>query len=86
MKDRKKEFIDNNLTRCEEDCDFFDYDYNLSKAICLCKVKTNATFKISGIEIDKDRLYKSYRNFKNINNIANIKVLKCFNLLFRDKS
>ena len=41
LSDRKKDFIKNNLTVCEEDCDFSDYDYSNGKAICSCKVKTN---------------------------------------------
>ena len=83
FQDRIKEFIEKNLTKCEEDCDLKGYDYDLGKAICSCKVNTNSTFKISGIEIDKDRLYDSFSNFKNIRNIANIRVLKCINMIFR---
>ena len=79
LADRKKEFIDNNLTVCEEDCDFVDYDHDTGKAICSCKVKTNSTTKIGDIVIDKDKLYNSFTNFKNI---ANINVLKCYRLIF----
>ena len=39
LSDRKKDFIDNNLTVCEEDCNFVRYDYTLGKAVCSCKVK-----------------------------------------------
>ena len=80
MADRKKEFIENNLTLCEEICDFVDFDYFLEKAICSCRVKTNSTFKIRGIEIDTQKLYESFTDFKNI---ANIKVLNCYKLIFR---
>ena len=77
--DRKKEFIDKNLTLCEENCLFVDYDYSLNKSICSCEVKTNSTFKIRGIEIDTQKLKNSFTDFKNI---ANIKVLKCHKLIF----
>ena len=80
LADRKKEFIENNLTLCEENCDFVDFDYFLEKAICSCRVKTNSTFKIRGIEIDTQKLYESFTDFKNI---ANIKVLNCYKLIFR---
>ena len=30
LNDRKNDFIDNNLTLCEEDCDLEDYDYNIN--------------------------------------------------------
>ena len=79
LKDRKKYFVDNNLTVCEEDCDFTNYNSSSEKATCSCKIKTDSTFKISDIVIDKDKLLKSFTDFKNI---ANIKVLKCNYLIF----
>ena len=54
LSDRKKNFIDNNLTVCEEDCEFSDYDTDIGKAICSCNVKTNSTATIMGVTIDKD--------------------------------
>ena len=80
LSDRKKDFIKNNLTVCEEDCDFSEYDYSYGKAICSCKVKTNSTVKVMGIDINKDKLYESFTNIKNI---ANINVLKCYKLIFK---
>ena len=80
LADRKKEFVNNDLTVCEEDCDFVDYDYNIGKAGCSCKVKTESTTKIGDIVIDKDKLYNSFTDYKNI---ANIKVLKCYKLIFK---
>ena len=79
LADRKKNFVNNNLTVCEEDCDFISYDYEMEKALCSCKVKTNSSMKISGIVIDKDKLLNSFTNFKNI---ANVKVIKCHELIF----
>ena len=80
LSDRKQEFINNNLTLCEEDCDFIDYDKISGKAICSCKFKTNSTFKIRGLEIDVEKLYDKFTDF---NNIANVKVLKCYKLIFK---
>ena len=77
--DRKKEYFEKNLISCEEDCTFNDYDYILERVICSCKVKTNSTIKIAGIEIDKERLFNSFTNVKNI---ANHKVLQCYRLIF----
>ena len=80
LSDRKKDFIKNNLIVCEEDCYFSKYDYSNGKAICSCKVKTNSTAKVMGVDINKDKLYESFTNIKNI---ANINVLKCYKLIFR---
>ena len=79
LTDRKKNFVNNNLTVCEEDCDFISYDYEMKKAVCSCKVKTNSSMKISGNSIDIDKLLNSFTNFKNI---ANVKILKCYRLIF----
>ena len=79
LSDRKKEFINNNLTVCEEDCDFSEYNYTTGKAMCSCKVKTKSTAKVAGVSIDKNKLYE---NFIDIKNIVNINVLKCYKLIF----
>ena len=39
LQDRRDEFIDNNLTVCEEDCIFTEYDDINKKAICSCIIK-----------------------------------------------
>ena len=80
MADRKKNFINNNLTVCEEDCEFTSYDNVLGKAQCSCNVKTSANTKIGDVKIDKDKLFKSFIDFKNI---GNIKVLKCYKAIFK---
>ena len=78
MKDRQNDFINNNISLCEEDCDFTEYDDIRKKALCSCFTKMKLPL-ISEIKIDKEKLYY---NFKNIKNIGNFKMLKCFNLLF----
>ena len=78
LKDRQKEFVDNSMSICEEDCDFIDYDNTTKKAICSCYTKIELPL-ISDIKVDKNKLLD---NFKNINNIANFKMLNCLNLFF----
>ena len=79
LEDRKREFINNNLTTCEEDCDFIDYNSSIGKAVCSCFVNTNDSFKIGDLVIDTKKLYK---RFTNIKSITNINVLKCYNKVF----
>ena len=74
IKDRKDEFITNNMTLCEENCDLIDYDYNNKKAKCSCIIKLSLPL-IEDIKIDTDELYK---RFIDINYLANIKMIKCF--------
>ena len=80
LSDRKFNFVNNNLTVCEEDCDFNGYNYTTRKAICSCSVKMNSTTKIGDIAFEKNKLFDSFTNFKNI---ANINVLKCYKLIFK---
>ena len=78
LDDRKKEFVDNNMTLCEEDCDFNGYDRDTKKALCSCQIKVKLPL-ISEISIDKEQLYK---NFMNIKNILNFNIMKCYKVLF----
>ena len=81
LKDRQKDFANNNLSVCEEDCVFSEYDPKIQKALCSCFTKIKLPL-ISEIKIDKDKMLS---NFKNIKNIANVEMLKCYNLLYDKK-
>ena len=78
LKDRRKDFIDNNLSICEEDCQLADYNENTKSAKCTCPTKIKLPI-ISEVKIDKQRFLK---NFIDIKNTINIKLLKCIYLLF----
>ena len=77
LKDRKKEFLEGNKTICQDDCDFYEYNYSTKKANCSCNVKKIST-SFSNITINTGKLFK---NFKDIRNIANIKILVCYRTL-----
>ena len=78
LTDRKNEFIENNMTLCEETCEYKGYNTNTKKADCECPIKINL-FKISQINVDKDKLYDK---FKDIKNIMNLNLMKCYKLIF----
>ena len=42
--DRKKEYIDNNLSLCENNCNYKKYDQDYKQSICDCKVKNNMVY------------------------------------------
>ena len=79
LKDRRNEFIDNNL--CEKNCEYKRYDFNSKKAVCDCPVKNNIPL-LSEIVIDKDKLLT---NFKDIKSLMNLDVMKCYKTLFDKK-
>ena len=75
--DRQNEFVENNRSLCEENCNFKGYDEKTGSVKCSCQVKSTLN-TISQIKVDKNKLYK----FMNIKNIINFKVMKCFKLFF----
>ena len=79
LKDRKKEFIEENKTVCQDDCDFSEYDYNTQKAKCSCKVKESSSSSLADMKIKKTKLFE---NFIDIKNIANLNLLVCYKELF----
>ena len=67
LSDRKKEFVDNNMTLCEEICDFIKYDFETGKAICSCKMKNNIVSS-SEATIDKSKFFSGFTDLNNIIN------------------
>ena len=78
LKDRQKEFKDQNKAVCQEDCKLYSYNYTTRKANCSCKTK-EMPLSFADMHINKTKLYQ---NFLDIKNIANINILICYkNLL-----
>ena len=78
LKDRKEEFVKNNKTVCQDNCDFKDYDYQIQKAKCSCKVKqSSASSALMNINITE-----IINNFMDIKNLVNIVILRCNKVLF----
>ena len=82
LKDRQNEYKINNISVCEENCEFTEYDTISKKAKCSCFTKLEMPI-ISQIKVDKEKLFS---NFKNIKNIANFQIFKCIYLLFDTKN
>ena len=82
LKDRKNEFIKNNKSLCEEDCDLVDYDYEAKKSKCSCLTKINLPF-LDSIIFDKNKLLK---HFTDIKNIVNLNIMKCYKNAFDKKT
>jgi len=80
--DRRKEFIQNNMSLCERNCDYKGYDMDSKNAKCDCEivVENNNSDIISESESDDDENF--FNNFINITSISNIEVLKCYKNIF----
>ena len=81
LSDRRKEFIDNNKTVCQDGCIFSSYDQINQKATCSCEAKESSS-SFADINIDIKRLYNNFVNFKNF---ANVALLSCVDVLFSEK-
>ena len=81
LKDRKNEFIENNMTLCEEKCDLIEYNYTIEKVKCSCETKTDIS-----PNYDKFNKNEFLKSFTDINNIANIDIIKCYKIVFKIKN
>ena len=81
LSDRKQDYYNNNMSICEEGCDFISYNTETQKAVCSCGIKTDIPF-LDNVKIDKDLLMNS---FTDITNIANTKMMSCYKTVFQKK-
>ena len=78
LKDRRDEFITNNMTLCEENCELINYNYENEKAICSCDIKLSISENY--YLINKKEFYKYFIAIKNN---ANFNLFKCSNVVFK---
>ena len=78
LNDRINEYIDNNLSLCENNCTYKGYDKDSKKALCECDAKINIE-SISTINNIENILSN---NIAKDNTTSNFVVIKCINTLF----
>ena len=81
LKDRRNQFVENNMSLCEENCELIDYNYTTEKAKCSCEIKLN----ISSYDNAKFNKNDFFKNFIDLKNIANFAILKCYNIILEIK-
>ena len=82
LKDRRDNYINNNMSLCETDCELIEYNYTTNKSKCSCDIKIKIPL-IQEIRFNKDKLLKSFIDVKNI---ANIELMNCYKIAFNDLS
>ena len=82
LKDRRNEFVNNNMYLCEENCDLIDYNYETEKSKCSCDIKLNISSNFD-VKFNKNEFFK---NFIDINNIVNLNIMKCSKIVFKIKN
>ena len=78
VKDRQIEYVNNNLSLCEANCEYNNYDSNKKKSICKCNPKVEMQ-SINDIENNNNKLLKA---FKDLKDSINLNIMKCFKILF----
>ena len=82
LKDRRNEFVDNNMSLCEENCELIDYNYDNEKAKCYCDIKLSIPPNYE-IKFNKKDYFKSFIDVKNI---FNLNIMKCYKTVLRINS
>ena len=77
LSDRINEYINNNMSLCESNCEYKGYDFEIQKAKCECVIKIKMLL-ISDIVIDKNKLLKAI----DIKNSLNWNIMKCYKVVF----
>jgi len=80
INDRKEEFIQNNMSLCENICTYTGYDKNTKKALCECGIKYQQ-FILSEINKQTDLLSNNLTTDDNGN--SNLDTMKCYETLFK---
>ena len=81
LKDRRNEFVNNNMSLCEENCDLIDYNFINEKVKCSCDIKLNIPQNYD-IKFNKNDYFKSFIDVKNI---FNLNIVKCYKTVLKIK-
>jgi hypothetical protein len=78
LNDRKEDFKENNMSLCENLCDYMGYDKDTKKALCECGIRYKE-FILSDIDKQTDLLSN---NFTEDDTNSNLGTMKCYEVLF----
>ena len=81
LNDRKQEFSDNNLSLCENNCNYTGYNSDNKQSSCDCNVK-NKMDLISEIIDNPDKLSNNFEGDETSSTASNIISIKCTKALF----
>ena len=78
INDRQEEFVDKNMSLCENKCTYIGYDSTTKKALCECGIKYQE-FLIEELNNQNNLLSA---DFTSSNSDSNFATLKCYKVLF----
>ena len=80
--DRKNEYNINNMSLCQINCNFKEYNSTTKKAICECNLNNKSFLSLENILNTK----KLLNNFIDLKHTSNLLVMKCYYLIFLKES
>ena len=82
LNDRQKEYNDNNMSLCENKCNFSEYNISTKKSVCMCEIKTKI-YTISEILESKETVSKDFDTENTTeSSSSSINLMKCYNTVF----
>ena len=81
LSDRQQEFKDNNLSLCENKCNYIGYNQTNKQSTCNCTIK-NKIDLISEVIDNPDKLSNNFNSSESLSSATNIIIMKCAKNLF----
>ena len=78
LNDRKNDFYMENITFCEEGCEYENFDFETNRAKCQCVTKLEVKSE-EEVEFSPNKILQ---NFYNVEKYTNIKIFICYKLVF----
>ena len=77
--DRKKEYNTYNMSICQKNCKYNDYNNYTKKVSCECEIQTKKSSLLLEDIIDTNKILN---NFVDIKSISNVEIAKCYKIAF----
>jgi len=78
LNDRRKDFYNPNITLCEDNCQYKEFNIETLKVKCQCNVKTSVN-DTTEIKFSPNKIIE---NFYKLEKYANLKIIVCYNQVF----
>ena len=83
LNDRQRKYIENNMSLCENKCNFTEYNTSSKKSVCMCEIKSKI-YTISEILSSKEVVSKDFNIEEDSasSSSSSLSLMKCYNSLF----
>jgi len=78
LNDRRKDFYNPNITLCEDNCQYKEFNVEILKVKCQCDVKTSVK-DATEIKFSPNKIIE---NFYKLEKYTNLKIIVCYNQVF----